>query len=68
MPYDFAERPSMSEVELLARFIEHARLLEETARGLAHSRKDDRWLKVARLVGQIRDKGAMVANARMTAN
>ncbi len=70
MAYDLADRSrtTMSELELLARFQQNMKHAEECARGLAHSRMDLRWLKVADLIDNVRTKAAMVANARQTAN
>jgi hypothetical protein len=70
MAYDIADRSrtTMTELELLARFQQAMRDAEECSRGLAHSRMDLRWLKVADLIDNVRAKAAMVANARQRAN
>ncbi len=67
LEYD-SGRPTIGDVEALARFIEGTRHAEECARGLAHSRKDERWLVVARALGQIQNKAAEIARRTMKAN
>jgi hypothetical protein len=67
LDYD-SGRPTIGDVEALARFIQGISHAEECARGLAHSRKDERWLVIARALGQIQNKAAQVAHKAMAAN
>lgn len=57
-------RTTLGEVELLARFIEAMRHAEESARGMAHSRKDERWLVVARNLALVLAKSTEMARRR----
>lgn len=60
-------RTSMTEVELLARYMDLMKQAEDCCRGLAHSRKDERWLKLARLHDEIRNKTILLANRSIRA-
>ena len=51
----------MSEREALAIFIEGMRHAEESARVLAHARKQEEWLKVSSLINAVREKATMLA-------
>lgn len=62
--YNEYQRTTMGEVELLARFIESMRHAEEAARGMAHSRKDERWLVVARNLAAALTKTTEMARRR----
>lgn len=58
------QRTTVGEVELLARFIENMRHAEDCARGMAHSRKDERWLVVARNLSMVLAKSTEMARRR----
>lgn len=69
MATDFPGRGTkMSEADLLGMFIQNMRHAEEAARGLAVMRGDLRWVRVARLIGDARDKAIDLASRKMVAN
>ncbi len=69
MATDFPGRGTkMSEVDLLGMFIENMRHAEECARGMAVMRGDLRWVRVARVIGEARDKAIEMASRKIVAN
>ena len=54
----------LTEPELIARLAHYFKECEETCRALAHSRKDERWLRVVNGLHDIRMKCSVLAARR----
>lgn len=63
---EFASGNPLTERELFGRALESIRILRDCYRGMAHSRRDERWLVPARMMEQLEDrtKELMVAKHR----
>lgn len=65
MATDFPGRGTkMSEMDLLARYIDCMKQAEECCRGMAIMRMDPLWVKVARVTGDIREKAIKLASSK----